>query len=357
MRMLLGLSESLPSLVEAKFNAAKAAQSLIFSPTELAIIRTSTGIPFQLRYCPALAKKPVPGKDDASAPKKKPDPFHNPSADLLIADIPTLNPSHLLVLNKFPVIRDHFILATKTNKEQTHVLEQDDLEATYACLKAWQNNMEQGHQKRLFAFFNSGEHSGASQPHRHLQFLPVECMKEGKQSKGWDLLIDIISSQSDTSLKHGVGWPSGLLQHPAIPFAHFALRLPSEPSGPQLLLAYDQLYQSAKKAVEEYIETNPSTLALHPIEEGSLPISYNMAMTTTAIAICPRRSEGHTLRHDDGSEIGLIALNGTTLGGTLMVKNQEEWDVLRTQSGRLDSILEAIGIPKEVHPPTLHSRV
>lgn len=45
MRMLLGLSQALPSLVEAKFRSAKAASSLVFSPTELAIIRTSTGIP------------------------------------------------------------------------------------------------------------------------------------------------------------------------------------------------------------------------------------------------------------------------------------------------------------------------
>jgi ATP adenylyltransferase len=45
MRMLLGLTEALPSLVEAKFNAAKASSSLLFSPSELAIIRTSAGVP------------------------------------------------------------------------------------------------------------------------------------------------------------------------------------------------------------------------------------------------------------------------------------------------------------------------
>lgn len=45
MRMLLGLSEALPSLVDAKFKAAKASQALIFSPTELAIVRTSAGVP------------------------------------------------------------------------------------------------------------------------------------------------------------------------------------------------------------------------------------------------------------------------------------------------------------------------
>jgi ATP adenylyltransferase len=51
MEMLLGLSEALPSLVEAKFTSAKAASSLLFSPTEVATIRTSTGIPVRI---PAL---------------------------------------------------------------------------------------------------------------------------------------------------------------------------------------------------------------------------------------------------------------------------------------------------------------
>lgn len=44
-RMLLGLTDALPALVEAKYKAAKAAASLIFSPTELAVIRTTSGVP------------------------------------------------------------------------------------------------------------------------------------------------------------------------------------------------------------------------------------------------------------------------------------------------------------------------
>jgi diadenosine tetraphosphate (Ap4A) HIT family hydrolase len=148
------------------------------------------GPQFQLRYCPALAKKP----EASSTKKDKIDPFDNPPAELLVAEIPTSNPSHILVLNKYPIIAGHFILATKTNKQQTHVLEQDDLEATYACLKAWETHNET---RRLFAFFNSGEHSGASQPHRHLQFLPVASMREGNlENEPWELLLDIILSAS-----------------------------------------------------------------------------------------------------------------------------------------------------------------
>jgi len=104
-------------------------------------------------------------------------------------------------LNKYPVITDHFILATKLNKQQTHILQEDDLGATYACLKAWHGQTADGTRRRLFAFFNSGEHSGASQPHRHLQFLPVESMRSGQKSSDWDLLMDqIVDSPESVDL-------------------------------------------------------------------------------------------------------------------------------------------------------------
>jgi ATP adenylyltransferase len=108
---------------------------------------------------------------------------------MLIAELP---PSHILVLNKFAIVREHFILATKAFKEQTDLLEADDLGATYACLKEWRV-----HGKELFAFFNSGEHSGASQPHRHIQLLPVESMTEGLNDDTWKPMIDVIPSGSN----------------------------------------------------------------------------------------------------------------------------------------------------------------
>lgn len=305
---------------------------------------------FQLRYCPALAKKPEPQKE--TTPKKKIDPFENPPAELFIANIPSTNPTHFLVLNKFPVIANHFILATKENKQQTHALEEDDLQATYACLKAWHS---EGNGGRLFAFFNSGSHSGASQPHRHLQFLPVDSMHEGERSAGWDVLVDSIlsrGSNSDTS-SGATGALSNFIQHEKLPFTHFAYKFTSEPSGPKLLQMYKDLYQSAKQAIDAFISIHPKQLSLHGSPEGDLPISYNLAMTTAGMAIVPRRNEGHMLRRDDGTNVGFVQLNGTLLGGTLMVKYKEEWDILRQHPEKLDEILEAIGIPKTIETTKL----
>lgn len=145
---------------------------------------------------------------------------------------------------------------------------------------------------------------------------------------------------------------SDLLHHPSLPFSHFGLRLPIDPTGQQLLDAYNILYYQAQRAVEQFIATDPTGFTLHSTDEGASPISYNLAMTINGMAILPRRNEGSMLRRSDGTEIGFIALNGTTLGGTLMVKYQEEWDVLRTQPKKLDSILQAIGIPKSQRTQT-----
>lgn len=232
------------------------------------------------------------------------------------------------------------------------MLEEDDLDATYTCLKAWREGAPNGGAARLFAFFNSGLHSGASQPHRHLQFLPVESMHDGDSSAGWDLLIEsVLSSPGRVSAANPDGLPP-LIQDHALPFTHFAYRFSSEPSGPQLLQMYNHLYKAAKEAVDDYIKANPGQLALHPTDAGDLPISYNLAMTTAGMAIMPRRSEGHVLRGDDGTEIGLVQLNGTALGGTLMVKAQKEFDELRKPE-QLDTILRAIGIPRSIQTTKL----
>lgn len=161
-----------------------------------------------MRYCPSLAKKPT-SKDDPKTSKPtgpKPDPFENPPPELLVGEVPEQDPTHIIVLNKFPIIENHFILATKRNKQQTQRLDEDDLFRTYECLQSWSD--EHAGEAKLFAFFNSGEHSGASQPHRHLQLLPVEDMKAGLNDQSWDLLVNKVMQGRDAKF--------GMLCHPLL---------------------------------------------------------------------------------------------------------------------------------------------
>ncbi|RDW71211.1 hypothetical protein BP6252_07774 [Coleophoma cylindrospora] len=318
---------NLPILVKERFNAAKDSGALNFYPTQVALLPCGEPrIPFQVRFSPALAHKP---KADKPKDSKKPfDPFLDPPPDLLVCELP---PQHNIVLNKFAIVPEHFILATKEFKEQTHLLDEADLAAAYACLTAYR-----GH-GTLFGFFNSGEHSGASQPHRHIQFLPVQSMKEGTGDDVWQPLAESLAAVTPA--------PDSEL-----PFAYFAERLPQNPRPSELLQIYRLLYENACKAVRLYIAENPGCeLQLKDEQDGSAAISYNMGLTDGVMVLCPRISEGKIIPDQEGNPVGPIALNGTVLAGTLLVKSEAEWAALKEDKSKLVSVLAAIGIPPAPH--------
>ena len=300
-------------------------------------------VKFQLRYCPALAKKPkdnVPVTDDK--PRKKPDPFDNPSQELLIDQIPKQHSSHNLVLNKYPVIPNHFILATKANRPQTDLLEESDLWITHACLKAWRESSSGHGAGRLFAFFNSGEHSGASQVHRHLQFLPEIDMRIGGDAENkpdWKLLIDSMDTRAHPSVP--------LLHDPGLPFVHFATPLEAEITPRKLHLRYTMLMTAALSAIKHADETADSIAYDESVQiehNGQTTFSYNLAMTTDRLAICPRKAEAASVPGVGGDSS--VAINGTILAGTLMVKDKREWEALTDNPHAIDEILQTIAYPR-----------
>lgn len=213
------------------------------------------------------------------------------------------------MLNKFAVVPEHFILATTAFLPQTHVLQQADLEATLAAIEAYGKG-------ELFAFFNCGPFSGASQPHRHLQLLPVARMKDGLEGE-WSVLAD------------------GLDSSPA-PFATFAERFGGEISGVELYETYLRLYRQAVRAVKGDIDVDTT---------GEAAISYNMAMTGEMLVLMPRVADGAKIVNKAGETVGLLSLNGTVLAGTALVKSEAEWNALRDDPGALLKILAAIGLP------------
>ncbi|QGA20038.1 hypothetical protein EYB26_007738 [Talaromyces marneffei] len=364
--MNLGLTESLPSLVSRRFTAAKESGSLLFSATHLAILSSKRGIDYQLRYCPALSKKPEKQSPQNKPPGPKPDPFENPSGDLLITDVSLCKEaekSHNLILNKFPVIPNHFILATKQFEKQTDLLEKEDLGIAYACLQAWEypspadgvdvkeeEKRKERRRRRLFMFFNSGDESGASQPHRHVQFLPIEDMRDQeedseseKRSASWIPLIDLLLTSADVQTSSS----SGIRHLPNLPVQHFAMQIPRSESSPspsvdKLHEIYLSLYHAALLAST----TSPSvTTEEQTRTSGAAAISYNLAMTRDIMMICPRRKETATLSGLGADSAADVSLNGTILAGTLMVKTEEQWDCLRGDGEVVNDLLAEVGIP------------
>lgn len=223
------------------------------------------------------------------------------------------------MLNKFAIVPEHFILATKEFKQQTDALEEADLEATLACIEAFELADDEG----LFAFFNSGEHSGASQPHRHIQLLPIARMRDGLVSGDdghapWDVLAD----------------DGGRLEH--APFAVFSEPIAPGMSGAEVHGAYVRLCGRARRAVEE--RAGPRALCA-----GQM--SYNMAVTRNRLVICPRVAEGAVVYGRGGEDVGRLSLNGTVLAGTALVRNEAEWEALRANPGCLADVLGKIGLP------------
>ncbi|KAM7196572.1 inositol phospholipid synthesis protein Scs3p [Rhypophila sp. PSN 637] len=341
---------NLPELVRTAFHKARTNGDLNYYPTQVALLHVNS-VPFQLRFSPSLANKPKapskPAQKDplippssanttAAAPpsRQRPtfDPFDKPQPGLFIAD---LSPSHFLVLNKFAIVEEHFILATKEFTWQTDLLEKEDLAAALGCIRAYHGyTLGKGEQEHdagkqgqeeygeLFVFFNCGEHSGASQPHRHLQLLPVERMRDGLDNmqghtgtgKRWDVLAQSLLDGADVARK--------------LPFKTFAERIHTDITPQELHALYLGLYRRACASVSGATAHGDGTEQT----DGEAKISYNLAMTRDVLVVMPRLAEGAEItspEDGEGNVVGRLALNGTVLAGTALVKSQGEWDALR----------------------------
>lgn len=233
------------------------------------------------------------------------------------------------MLNKFAIVPEHFLLITRAFKQQTHLLGADDLAAAHACIRAYHEHEGKG--QDLFVFFNSGEHSGASQPHRHLQLLPVDKMREGLAEAGgadWTVLADRLAGGDEERNVRA-----------ELPLATFAEKIAGDAEPEALRSAYVRLYRRACAAAG-WDESELGDLAA---DDVPAKISYNLGMTRTSLVVCPRVAEGDVVRSWDGEEVGRLALNGTVLAGTALVKSEAEWDALRADLGQLRRVLGKIG--------------
>lgn len=249
-------------------------------------------------------------------------------------------PSHTVVLNKFAIVPEHAILITRAFRPQTHLLERADLAAAHACVEAYRRAGEpedaagEGSSGAdLFVFFNSGPHSGASQPHRHLQLLPVARMRDGLEParrREWDVLAARVLGEEERQQR-------GQL----LPFAVLAEPVTPDTTPDELHRLYVGLYRRAVRLVRPEVAAGEAEVPL----DGEALISYNLALTSSVLALCPRTAEGAPVRGAAGEEAGFVALNGTVLAGTALVKNQAEWDALREQPEQLLAVLGQIGVP------------
>ncbi|WP_108650935.1 DUF4922 domain-containing protein [Dongshaea marina] len=120
-------------------------------------------IPFIVRIADSLNHKP-------KAPSRTPvirNPFLPYEQSLFVCE---LGSKHVCLLNKFNVIDDHLLIITKEYQPQSCWLELDDFSALTPLLQEFDG----------LGFYNGGTTAGASQHHKHLQYIPRQALAEGK---------------------------------------------------------------------------------------------------------------------------------------------------------------------------------
>lgn len=116
------------------------------------------GVRFCIRYVSSLARKPAP--QNAMSKSRQDNPFLPYPPDMFVAE---LSETHLALLNKFPVFDNHLLLVTRVYEDQETLLTPADFEAVAIGMAEFE----------ALAFFNAGTRAGASQPHKHLQLVPL----------------------------------------------------------------------------------------------------------------------------------------------------------------------------------------
>jgi ATP adenylyltransferase len=110
------------------------------------------GIRFLIRMVVNLRNKPQ-GDENRN-------PFLPYERGLYVADA---SDTHVCLLNKFNVVEHHLLIITRAFEHQEEMLTTADFQALWRCLLEYES----------LGFYNSGSGAGASQPHKHLQLVPL----------------------------------------------------------------------------------------------------------------------------------------------------------------------------------------
>ncbi|KAF8274482.1 hypothetical protein EI94DRAFT_687821 [Lactarius quietus] len=299
------------SAVRPAFDKGKASGDLLFFPSEVRTHR-DLGIDFQIRLCPALLEKPTLPTlhfdlDAAECEKKKRlDPFKAPyNPNLYVGELKDEEEGteYVVLLNKYSVVEEHFLLITKEFQSQKSPLDPSDLVQAYQLLRAARKTG-----KHLFAFYNCGDQSGASQVHKHLQFLPTTD-EDGPPIEQLAKAARIEKEDKPFAL-------SGL------PFANHVRRLalPSSATRAELEPA---LAQAFIELLDLCISTVRHATANSDAAEaggGGGGLSYNVVLTLGHLYIFPRRREVHTLAVSGET----LSVNALGFAGFLLVKSDAE---------------------------------
>ncbi len=260
------------------------------------------GIAFVVRILANLARKELAQQQRQIQPEtgKPVNPFLPYDPHLFVAD---LTPSHLCLLNKFNVVDHHILIITRVFETQTSWLNANDFFALWLCLREMSG----------LAFYNGGAAAGASQPHKHLQLIPLT-----------EAEIPITPVLATAQYQEAIG----LI--PNFPFVHGLVRLGLAPTiAPEqavqrLLVAYETLLKA--------VGLHPGELQLGAEQTGA----YNLLLTREWMLLVPRSQESYAT----------IAVNALGFAGALLVKDKAQLEHLKQV--QIFTVLQQVGLPRRI---------
>jgi ATP adenylyltransferase len=260
------------------------------------------GIRFLVRQVSSLACKEAARQApqaDAGA-RRAVNPFLPNDPDLFVADI---SDTHVALLNKFNVIDHHLLIVTRSFRSQETLLDLADFAALIACMAEFDG----------LGFYNGGADAGASQPHKHLQIVPLPLGESGPP-------LPIESALAAARMEGAIGTIPGLAFRHA--FAH--LELAPAASRHAAHAALDCYHALLEAAGLRAIEVNGE---LH----HSAP--YNLLVAPRWMLLVPRSSEC----------VEGISVNALGFAGSLFVRDAAQMQNIRNLGPM--TVLQRVAIP------------
>lgn len=211
------------------------------------------GIQFLIRVVSRLREKPSVDDDH--------NPFSPCEAALYVGD--ALD-SHVCVLNKYNVVEHHLLIVTRDFQHQETQLFRDDFHAWWRCMREYDS----------LGFYNSGTLAGASQPHKHMQLVPLPMHQQTDHpGRTIPARFDAVAS------------PRGrIVQLDELPFRHAFVRRDTDDAEDPEQVAEDMhvLYHDMMR----FMGIRPPTSA-----DALISTPYNLLVSPHWMFLIPRAAE------------------------------------------------------------------
>lgn len=257
------------------------------------------GVRFIVRLVHALAQK-----EQANEAPKPINPFLPCDSTLLVTD---LSDTHRCVLNKYHVVDHHLLIVTNQFEEQESLLTFNDMHALLLCLKEIDG----------LGLYNGGLQAGASQPHKHLQIVPLPLSPSG-------LGFPIEALLSTATFQDEIGTVS------AFPFVHACAH------GDHAWIDYPNL--GAEKTLKIYHRLLQAVgLGRGKTKAGDKQAGpYNLLLTRRWMLLVPRSTE----------RVDSLSINALGFAGALLAKDEQAMHSIRTLGPM--TILTKAGLARNV---------